>query len=65
MMRHAITRTAYVLYLLIGGLLAFNTAFPHPPNVPVALCPKVEYREVNKRGRIVRDTLTRIPEDCR
>lgn len=38
-------------------------AFPDP--VGVASCPKVEYREVTKRGRIVRDTVTAIPEECR
>lgn len=61
--RNAVIALAYALSLLAVCWLTLDAAFPDP--VGVASCPKVEYREVTKRGRIVRDTVTAIPEECR
>lgn len=47
----------------VAVLLLAWAALPEPQGV--ATCPKVEYREVLKRGRIVRDTVTIIPDGCR
>lgn len=63
LVRNAIITAAYALSLLAVCWLTLDAAFPDP--VGVASCPKVEYREVSKRGRIVRDTITEIPEGCR
>ena len=53
------------LLVLLAVLVALDVAFPPPSREPVALCPKVEYRVKVRRGVAVRDTITRIPEDCR
>jgi hypothetical protein len=53
------------IVVLLAVLVALDVAFPPPSDNPVALCPKVEYRVKVRRGVEVRDTVTRIPEDCR
>lgn len=63
LVRNAVITTAYALSLLTICWLTLDAAFPDP--IGVASCPKVEYREVTKRGRIVRDTVTAIPKECR
>lgn len=52
------------LALAFVAVLTLDVSFPDPSDAPI-LCPKVEYREVARRGRIVRDTITHIPEACR
>lgn len=48
------------LLLAVGGAIA---ALPEPRGI--AVCPKVEYRLVVRRGVVHRDTVTIIPEQCR
>ena len=63
LIRNAIITAAYALSVLAVCWLTLDAAFPE--SEAVASCPKVEWREVQQRGRIVRDTITEIPEACR